>query len=390
MSHADARTPWRQTVEEVWGSFRRGLTVPSMLSTILCLGLAASYLGSLFGLVNETVMLRYGDRFLAEDDTDYDYFVTRETIRMKRASVDTPVLVITGASTTRCALLQPDLEEAYGIRGEQLPRLFKLCGSGQPVVGSVALWDVIPDGARGFLVVGVSPGTLWHGTTQLVDDYRDGRLGMNTPQLFDILAREGQPLPFRTGIYGLDHARFLLSRGTLPLKRATQGFTPLVQAESYHNKEPLDAKDRAKVVKRLTAQLSLVRPEETIDDLHTLRTGIQKLRGRTSLEIIFLETPVSSACVEKGQLRPMFERVNAQVAELAKELGASYVNLNTELSIPDSAFHDMVHVRDPEWTARCAQCVVDRMVDPTRVGVGGPQSSQARAQAGLATTGRSD
>ena len=65
-------------------------------------------------------------------------------------------------------------------------------------------------------------------------------------------------------------------------------------------------------------------------------------------------------------------------AELAKELGASYVNLNTELSIPDSAFHDMVHVRDPEWTARCAQCVVDRMLDPTCVGVGGPQSSQAR------------
>jgi hypothetical protein len=65
-------------------------------------------------------------------------------------------------------------------------------------------------------------------------------------------------------------------------------------------------------------------------------------------------------------------------AELAKELGASYVNLSTELSIPDSAFHDMVHVRDPEWTARCAQCVVDRMLDLTRVGVGGPQSSQTR------------
>lgn len=142
MSPSDGPEPWRRALQEIWEPFRRGLTVPSMLSTIICLACAAVYLVSLFGLVNEELILRQGDRILAQKGTDYDFFVTREAMRLQRASIDTPMLVLTGASTTRCTLLRPELEEAFRARGEQSPRLFKLCANNQPC------WRRWPGGMR--------------------------------------------------------------------------------------------------------------------------------------------------------------------------------------------------------------------------------------------------
>lgn len=381
---------WRRKLQGPWESFHRGLTVPSMLSTTVCLGIAAVYLVSLFGLVNEERLLRQGDRILAQKGTDYDFFVAREAMRLKRASVDMPMLVLTGASTTRCSLLRPELEQAFRDRDARPPRLFKLCANNQPVLASVAWWDTIPDGARGYLVVGVSPGTLRHGLARLAEDYRDGRLGLNTPLVADALAQEGRPAPPRTGFYGLDHARFLLSRAMLPLKRAGQRFQRVQEVEALtHGKEPLGPDAWKALAKRATAELASMRPDQTTEALRGLREGIEKLRRRTSLEIVLFETPVTQSFVDDGQLRPLFQAVNAQVAALADQLGVKYVDVNRELAIPQSAFYDMVHLRDPEWTARCARRVVDRLFEgrvdggeTQSEGPAGPAAGFAPADAG--------
>jgi hypothetical protein len=364
MSPSDGPEPWRRALQEIWEPFRRGLIVPSMLSTIICLACAAVYLVSLFGLVNEELILRQGDRILAQKGTDYDFFVTREAMRLQRASIDTPMLVLTGASTTRCTLLRPELEEAFRARSEQPPRLFKLCANNQPVLGSVAWWDAIPDGARGYLVVGVSPGTLRHGQARLVEDYLGGRFGLNLPLVTEALAHEGRTAPLQAGFYGVDHARFLLSRAMLPLKRTGQQFKPVKEVEALtHGKEPLGPDELKALKKRASGEMASMQPEDTAEALRGLREGIEKLRRRTSLKIVLFETPVTSSFVDEGQLRPLFQRVNAQVAELAGQLGVTYMNVNTELAIPESAFYDMVHLRDPEWTSRCAGRVVDRVLE---------------------------
>jgi hypothetical protein len=88
MSHPDVRASWRHALVDYWEPFRRGLSSPSMLSTVICLGLAALYLFALFGLVNEKVLIDHGDRFLTQSGTDYDLFVTREALRLARERTD--------------------------------------------------------------------------------------------------------------------------------------------------------------------------------------------------------------------------------------------------------------------------------------------------------------
>lgn len=348
------------------GEFYRGLTRPSWQALAICFGFNAVFFLLLSFLLTPDFMMRHGDRIFSWGSRDYDLFSTTQAFILSRESGAVPRVVIVGGSTTRASLPRDLLEDHLRSRLSPAPRIFKLNTDRQSLWESAAFLEMIPDGACGTAIIGVSPGQFIHGTADFIDDYKSGRLksgrlGFRSKVIDRALGDSGLPQRSPIGIYWIDNASFFLARWKLPVRRILNPVRA-VDANTLGLQRLTDEELR-KHSQLVNERFNAVSPEAVEESFRFLREMIHEIRNRTSMSVLLVEAPVSSRFLKEFHREEMFRDLRKRTQRLAMEMGINYVDLNSALNLPDTAFYDWAHLSDRDTVVRCTQLVADRMVE---------------------------
>jgi hypothetical protein len=338
-------------------AFVEGLTRPSPVAIGLALAFNLLIFAALAIVLTPEFIAARPAGLLAEHPADYDAFVTSRVIAVGLQPVEQPVLLILGGSTIRSALLESDLAE--GLRDGDLHgiRVIKLCTSRQTLWESLALAEHLPAGARGVVLVGVSPTLLAMGEEELSELARHPRLGIRSQLLDAELHRRGLPVGPRSGIHLLDNAAFLLPRLGNLLRHARTG-SPQEELDSrYVGTRPAPAAVASAVAERVNRRFDDL-PANRPSNVVLLDQIVGTIRARTQLQIVLVESPLNPEFVQVNRRQDVVAEHRTQMAEFARARGLTYVLLDDAAALSPADFHDWAHLADRAALRRSADAVL--------------------------------
>jgi hypothetical protein len=97
------------------------------------------------------------------------------------------------------------------------------------------------------------------------------------------------------------------------------------------------------------------------ENLGFLRSVVEELRGRTRVDVLFVEAPVSPRFLQEYHHEALFESARRRFREFSRELGADYLDLNSEARLAPDDFYDWAHLRNADAVARCTDLVSARV-----------------------------
>ncbi len=340
----------------VAGDFYRGLTLPNWPALAICFSLVAiAFLALLFGLTADIVS-RYGDRLFTADPFDFELYATVDALSLSRNSREGPIVIVTGGSTIREAMSKDLLEGHFNSRLYPAPRVFKLTTAFQTLAETAGFLEMIPDGARGGVIVGVTPPVLFQGPAG--NRPSRGNIGFRSTVLDRERAEHGFARRYPTGNYLIDNWSFFLPRLSLPLTRLTR---PLARGDlEFLSREPLSREERQTEDQDISDRWDNLQPEALEESFEFIREMIEELQGRTLMSVLIVEAPVSDGFLREYDRETMFHDIRKRTQTLAIEMGVDYIDLNSSLDLPDSAFYDWAHLSDMDAVVRCTELVAHR------------------------------
>lgn len=354
-----------QRTETVASAFFRGLCdgfiEPSPVAALSLLLTAAFILLLLIYGIDEDLVREHGLDYLLVDSNDFDAYASLRALELRTQAPGTPVVVITGGSTTRDVILTDYLADGYAESASEPASIFKLATSRQSLLDSIAMLDVIPDGVSGVAIIGITPGLF---STFPNSDYVVPPRSMDSAryafrsQAFDeelrMLGFEPRP---RRGQYLLDNAPFFLARlGALGknLLRA-----PPVYEERVIRKTPRVSPERwafmgRRVAQRLSGYEAGVEPA-----LAALDRALNHLSQRTSVTPILIEAPINPRFLLEFGQTTLFLEHTTRLRAFAKKRSIPYLSLNELAGLEEELFYDWAHVVDGEAVQRCSAIVAE-------------------------------
>lgn len=330
------------------GAFLQGLVTPSPLALLLALAVAASLLLSLTRLTAGHVAM-VADWFGRTPNVQAldVYLVTGRALRLRASHPDRPGLVMLGGSTTRESF-ESGLADALLAQGPHPASVTDLTGSGQALLDSLTLADMLPQGFRGVVVLGVNPIRVGKPINRSTLTFP--RYGVPSPTLREEGARLGLPLPRLTGAYALDERAFLIRMwGDM-----TSNVHALFRTHGaprrhwYRNAKPF----REAALQRhfaLTRQALAGYDRSVAASIGMMGRLAARLR-RQHVQLVVLEAPVNPRFVRESIGMPAYQHHVAEMRAFAAANRIPYLNFSRTVQVPD--FYDWGHLRNPAATAR--------------------------------------
>ncbi|MBB5714321.1 hypothetical protein [Sphingomonas aerophila] len=188
-------------------SFLAGLLRPSALGLGTTLIVTLALFAALSQITAEQVQRLAG--WMGGDRTSQSidvYLVTSRALGLAMSRTREPSLVLLGGSTTRESFDERLASQLLGF-GASGHRVTNLSGSGQTIIESVALADMLPPQFRGVVVLGVNPIRL--GKANDPESVLHPRYGVSSPFMAEQARRLGvRPDPI-TGRFAIDQRAFL-------------------------------------------------------------------------------------------------------------------------------------------------------------------------------------
>lgn len=357
-----AASPWKELI--------RGLSRPSGGAVTLALLINVAWITALCAAVTPGRLAGGLDQYLARSERDDDVFAAAKAFRMRSLPATTPLVVATGASAELETLDEGDLAAEFAARGFEGVAVLNTATSRQPFTDAMKLVEQIPDGSRGVVVVGIGPSRLTAGREVFAEALEAPRLPIRSEYETRLAAEFGVELPWTTGIYALDHARFLAPRmrGFLsrvvkhrPVQHITQKYVGL--GRSRGAKWTWRGEMVAERLEHYDAHVDL--------NLGVLRDIVVRIRERTEMRVLLVEHCVNPRFVAEFTEPGTYDAHIERVRRFAEGLGVPYVHLREAAGVQEEDFHDWCHLRSRIAIQQCAGVVAERAAPLLRASLAG-------------------
>lgn len=330
-------------------SFLDGLTRPSGAALLIGLTIALAAITAVHAVVTPALV---EDRpgLLATDPRDYDPLVSGRALRM-RASTG-PLVVIVGGSTVRDVTQEKTLASDLGS-GVQI---FKLCNARQSLAEMAAFAGLVPEGASGVLVVGVTPGLFAQDPSALRERAIPSRLAFRSQHLDDELRAVGIAVPGRSGLYVADNAAFFSLRLPIALRNALRGREVDFVDTPNAGRQPKAPAELQAHSRRVRSRLESYWAESG-RNLDLLERVLARLAERTRMRVLLLDAPVSASFVRDFSAGPIYQAHHQALRQLAARTSVRYVDVNRLVDFAEMDFRDWGHVRNPDASLAASRAI---------------------------------
>lgn len=187
-----------------------GVTLPGLLAAGT---VAVAQFALLACWITPDFVARVDEGYLVYSPIDDFAMVTKVALKIERSDPETLQLVFAGPSTTRESVLddrrmEADLERLVG----EPVRFWLAASSWQSFWETAAVVDHLPEGYRGAVLIGITPGRLSRSVDFLARLLDKPQMALDSPSFDREVELAGLPVPEKTGIYLWDHARFFAAR----------------------------------------------------------------------------------------------------------------------------------------------------------------------------------
>lgn len=325
--------------------FWYGLTRPSSISVCGALVVTFVLYALLFWSVNPAFMAAHGNEIFANDDRDYDLFVSNRALQLSLAPSREEKLIVLGASTTRAALLETHLEAALARSGHADIGVYVLCTMKQSLQDALALVEQIPSTTRGTLVLGLTPGMFSVSPQYALQNAQSSRMGFRAEIYDDLLLSESSPRRPPTGIYAYDNASFLLGR-LKPALTNLLGQDELQPTDSwYAGRPPLSATRYKAHSARVRENLRLF--DQYFDsNLRLLEQLVNHVQTHDNLKLVLFDAPVNPAFARDFDMSAIENRYASSLDHFAGDHEICVIRSAELLDLAPGQFYDWAHLND--------------------------------------------
>jgi hypothetical protein len=343
---------------------RLGATEPSAAAALWLLVTAAGLLLALFLGVDEDLVRDHGMDVLLDDANDFDAYASFRALELKVHDVGSPLVIITGGSTTRDAIFTELLSADYANRATGPVAVFKLTTSRQTLLDSVAMLDMIPAGASGAAIIGVTPSMFaaFPMATSIPPppNIDSARYAFRSQAFDDELGRLGFEARPRYGHYLLDNAPFFLARLDAIAANLLRG-APVYEERRIRPSQRVRPElwdfRGGRVAQRLTDYGVGVDA-----GLVTLDRALQRLAARTAVTPVLVEAPVNPRFLREFGQTARFASHRSRLRAFAEERSLVYLELNALAGLEEPLFYDWAHIVDGQAVRRCTTVIADATV----------------------------
>jgi hypothetical protein len=345
----------RGHVSELASAFVEGALRPSLPACLGTLALVATQTLILSLVVSEETVARLEPTTLMSGVTDWDAYITVKALALKHREDSNPVVVCTGDSLIMAAVDDP-ADVARELRSSVGPVDFEFLATyGQSLWDTVTILDQLPKDARGAVVIGVSPVRMMDDVSRLRRLASSPRLALSSPAFEDEARRAGQPLPWRTGVYFLDHSRWFAARPSMVLGWLTEPVEP----DMHYVVRLLPAwkdEDWEKPT-RIASRLS--QPENMPSMFAMLERAVRRLQARENVRVAVLEMPRHPRLA--AVFRRAIEEYQTRICDFAERMKVAHWRLDDEARLAPEDFSDPVHISNAAARRRFQRVLTRRI-----------------------------
>lgn len=342
-----------------WTAFRRAAVRPSLPALVGTFVVAVLVLCVAAAAITPRWLSSIDVGYLLYEPRDDYMFLTSRTYQIHYGDPQPLGVAILGGSSTMHAITDEDDLSAQLSAGMQQPiPVHNLCVGGVHVYEMCAVLDCLGDRVGGVVVINVSPYllTLQQDSLQSVIDAP--RIAIDSDVFDQEVRRTGIAPPRRTGVYLVDHRRFLAPRLWSGLQRLLTG--PIDQPQ----RQRLGVRAAHKRVSwqwvAAVVEPAMSRPDPYRVNLGVLSRMIQRQQQRGPARIVLLETTWAPAVRQALDPR-LFQHYDALMAGLASAHNVQYWNLNREAQLARDDFDDLNHINSAAARQRYTRALTDRL-----------------------------
>ncbi len=340
-------------------AFMDGLKRPSITGTLGAFIVAACQLLVACVVVTPLNLARIPSGYALDNELDVFTQATFDIHKMRASDPrDTGVLLV-GSSTLREAVFDDNaIQDALSNSMNADVSFYRITSGWQSLWETVAIVDYLPNGFRGVIIVGVDPGRMGLARDALARRIKTPLLAIDSPNYRDEIHTAGLKPPRRTGIFLLDHARFISARKTIPLRliggpiEPEMHFSHLSESWSDDKWEQVERVDLPQWIQEYESHGAL--NLQLLDRLH------KRIRQAGS-RLVLLETPlhprVRRACGAK------YQNYCEWVQRFAEQQDVPYWSLDQEAQLEAEDFSDFIHLRTHTSQLRY-QTVIMNKIEP--------------------------
>ncbi|MCB1749634.1 MAG: hypothetical protein KDK06_20850 [Gammaproteobacteria bacterium] len=313
-------------------------------------------------VVTQDFMRDHGIAFAPEERNDFDTFASIRALELRAHRGPAPVVVITGASTTRDVLVSDYLAAEYAARDHGGAEVFKLTTSRQNLWDSIAMLDNVPAGARGIALIGISAGLFSAGPERVAENNAQARYAFRSAAYDEEIARLGIAPEPRYGIYLLDNLEFFLARSGPIARNLLHGNAP-PYSERIVGRDARVAPEQWDSIGHMLAERFAAYDRNVGYGEQALDRALGRLRATTAVEPVLVEAPVNPRFLDEFGQRTLFARHARRMRAFAAARGIRFVDLNEQVDMPPADFFDWAHVANEATVERCSRAVAAATAD---------------------------
>ncbi len=357
-----APTPGRPGPIGLLTSFWSGFATPS--ATAAGLMLASGLVAAVAVCTLFTPQLVAGPmgQYLSRSIYDNESYATREALGLaltaQAADKGARSLYLISDSNNAHAFAS-DTETAAALErstGKPWRATFMTTGSQGPL-DEATLADYATRHGPGVVILSGSFERFGDDREEMLRYYHMERLGIRSDWADQKLRDDGIKPRWRTGVYAIDNANFMLQHGGMMLLRALVHKAVPRQIDNFVPRHATDERQRA-----MQRRIVIGRLRHGIDPrgfgVRYLTDTVHKLQARGNV-VIFAEETNSADLFYGPQDRALYDVYLAKSKALAQSLGAGYCRLADAYDPPPSAYSDYVHVIDRTVQARLRQALAE-------------------------------
>jgi hypothetical protein len=333
-------------------------------------GLGAVALGFFAMLVvalwffSEATLSGAAGRFLPRSSLDSEGFATQRALALERLPPERPRLLVLGSSATANALAGelPLAEELKALTGIDWD-VHMLTTALQSPLEQLALVERAlgkPSRQPQPVVIAVGSGLLrqsWTAASMLRHEQAP-RLGLRSAWAdAEVVRLGGTPRP-RRGFYPVDNYRFVAANGSEALMRLLLRQPAHRRIDAFAPAKPLPPEKRARqhVGNRIRVGL-----KDNSAFLAVLRSLHEHVRQRPEVRIVQIEEPVSPGLLKQEQLESALVSTTAALTAFGTAEDMPYLPIIADAAVPDSAYHDDLHIAGREAQAAIRKAFAARL-----------------------------
>lgn len=352
-----------RTLRDCWLGFWHGATRPSLASLVITFSVNVLAFVALCVYITPDFLAGPMHRYLMKDPFDSFVPVTAKAFYSRYSK--SPQIVIFGDSlTVRCIVGEDRLADMVAEKlGRPAPTVYDLSADGEAAWDMLALVEQLPLSSEPVLILGVGPGLLSGGIEVLAETIVNMRIGISSETLDNEARSAGLKVPYRTGIYFIDHWRFFLPRLRFIVRNLL-----ITGAQPYG--DPFDIPwmqtvNRPEFWQQEISEFpSLMLQYDTNRqaNLKVIERIVSQLKARGNASFILLEAPINPRWYNESNGKEFFERYHNDLRQFATEHGMSFLSASEAAALLPTDFVDYEgHIGTHEARERCMQAIASRV-----------------------------